>query len=394
MTMETEPDAKRQKIEPQIETLRCEFWMEKKKRQCGMQKKAGLKLCTEHMAQLDGDDERVPCPLDSKHTVKVRDMKKHLLKCNARPKEKDLWFCEDINLHLDESTHDVEDDHDEHHYFDLLKQLEFEELPSHICSHEGLLKKLGEVLNQKHALQQSSLIGNLKRLNQLSTDTFYMEYGCGKGELSRYVNLCAMRESEGQSSGYGFGFIDRGVNRQKVDNRLIKDCKEKGITTIVKRSRIDIKDLDVSKFLQATNAEKVMIISKHLCGVATDLTLCLVLKSDLISKSQFQGMLIAMCCRHVCSYALLLPESKRYLACMGFPSSKSFDVLKKAVSWAVSGDDLDKAKLGLVARRIIDESRAIAMQKRLKNYNVELFKYVERSTTLENVCLSITNASA
>ena len=79
---------------------------------------------------------------------------------------------------------------------------------------------------------------------------------------------------------------------------------------------------------------------------------------------------------------------------MGFPSSKSFDVLKKAVSWAVSGDDLDKAKLGLVARRIIDESRAIAMQKRLKNYNVELFKYVERSTTLENVCLSITNASA
>lgn len=382
-----EPSVKRQRIDD----LRCEFYMKEKKRYCGMQKKAGLRFCSQHTPQGEGVELRTPCPLDPNHSVKASDLDKHLKKCNARPKEKEYWYSQDINLQLGEATNEVEDDHDDQHYFDLLMQLEFDELPQHIGSHEGLLKKLLETKNQKHALQQSSLIGNMARLNQLSTDTFYLEYGCGKGELSRYVNLCAMQEPTEHKPGYGFGLIDRGVNRQKMDTRILNDCQARGITPTVKRSRIDIKDLDVLKFLEDTSAEKVMIISKHLCGVATDLTLCLVLKSNLHKGSRFKGMLIAMCCRHVCSYELLLPESKRYLACMGFPSAKSFLVLRKAVSWAVSGDDKQRAKVGLVARRIIDESRAIAMQKRLKNYKVDLFRYAEPSTTLENVCLSITS---
>lgn len=108
-----------------------------------------------------------------------------------------------------------------------------------------------------------------------------------------------------------------------------------------------------------------------------------------------------MCCRHVCSLEQLLPQSRKYLHDHGFTTVQSFNVLKKLVSWAVDKKDAQengilglnthqREEIGLKARRLIDESRVHALKSILNDkYKVEIFWYVQKDVTLENVCLSI-----
>lgn len=399
---------------------RCQFMIVHKGRYCAMQRKKHLKYCTQHQSE-NKDAKRVPCPLDPKHNVWDYDLERHLKKCNAKPKEvHEPWWNLNINHNLigfedkgcqpiDESS--INDEELFEKYLNLISSLqdEFEPLEYSISSHLGLQKRLSQVEHQKHPIQQSSLAGNLKLRNLLGTDNFYMEFGCGKAELSRFINLCILQDYQEEStSNYGYGLIDRGVNRMKNDPKIIKETEEfnrqKGtkICPSIKRTRLDIKDLDVNKFLSELSPSNVVAISKHLCGVATDLTLRLILNSKLIETSSFKGLLVAMCCRHVCDYNQLLPLSREYLYEKGFRSAESFKVMKKLVSWAVSGDrdtntvdaygftDQQRRQIGITTRRLIDESRLYAIRKMLpNNYKCEIFWYVNKEVTLENVCLSI-----
>ena len=69
-------------------------------------------------------------------------------------------------------------------------------------SHEG-----------KHAVQQASLVGHMERAGLLERGNVFVEFGAGKGELSRYV-FGAVGE------GCGFVLIDRRNFRQKVRAEL------------------------------------------------------------------------------------------------------------------------------------------------------------------------------
>ena len=460
----------------------CEYVLPKDNKKCRLMRKKSNKYCAEHILhqQLPKDAsnssnsltlERVPCPLDPNHTIWKSELDTHVLKCNARPKEnRDPWFELNYNSRLqsggrqrtqkgDNDNFDLADDFTitESKVLSIINGLEYPALELRVCEHKGLKPHLEERTFQKHILQQSSLIGNLKRLDMLSQEFFYMEFGCGKGELSRYINQCILEDvkgekhqkkmeeknsiKNGEGSHYGYGLIDRGKNRLKADSKIITDSESSESSKIlpqIKRSKIDIKDLNVSKFLEDVDYKNVVTVSKHLCGAATDLTLKLLLNSDLFSKDKFAGVLIAMCCRHVCSHDQLLPQSKKYLFDHGFESKQSFNVLKKIVSWAVDAKDdkptrakfnegdegnecnecngktdtnarnetnkvnaidenhpsgltsKQRQEYGLKARRIIDESRAFAMRSILgEDYNVELFWYIEDNITLENVCLSI-----
>ncbi|CUM68592.1 uncharacterized protein PRCAT00006319001 [Priceomyces carsonii] len=424
MTKEDKKGKKRRKInkEESSKRLQCGFFLVKKNRKCAMQRKEGNQFCSEHMIFDKEERKRIPCPLDPKHTVWKDDLDAHLKKCNAKLKEKeDEWFQRDINCSLKNNQNEFnvkeyEDDKVEsskihEKYIHLLEGIEFEPLIRNRADHKGLQAQLSKTQNQKHALQQSSLIGNLKEKRLLDTNCTYIEFGCGKGELSRYVNLCLIEElKEGKTDHtnhrYGYGFIDRGVNRLKADNRILKDVRESSVEFIapmIKRTRIDIKDLNLDRFLELLNPHKVVGISKHLCGAATDLTLKLVLNSSLVNQESknFGGLLIAMCCRHACSYDELLPQSREFLKQKGFRSPASFNVLRKAASWAVShkisegnGNESeaisnDKRKLGLKARRLIDESRVFAMKQLLPNFEVDMFLYTDTDVTLENVCLCV-----
>ncbi|KAI5963880.1 TRM13 [Candida theae] len=403
------PELKKQKSDkPQL--YQCEYVIPKKNKRCRMLRKKQNKFCSEHMIHdASSSQKRIPCPLNPNHTIWEKDLKSHLEKCNARPKkEHDLWYIENFNSQMANSV-DVDfvdgPEQDDNYCREVLDKIEFEPLEKIVCQHDGLLSQLQEKTNQKHVIQQSSLIGNLKRLRLLSLDAFYMEFGCGKGELSRYVNQCVLRDFSKSAEGYGFGLIDRGTNRLKADNKIIQDSEPFQITPIVKRSKIDIKHLNLDKFLEDVNPTRVVAISKHLCGAATDLTLKSLLNSSLFEGKRFGGVLIAMCCRHVCFQDEFLPQSKQYLINLGFNTRQSMTTLTKMVSWGVnldsdstSEDNVDSGltskqryEYGIKARRIIDESRVHALKMILgHDYNVEIFWYVDTDITKENVCLSIT----
>ncbi|KAI5950915.1 TRM13 [Candida jiufengensis] len=418
-------DIKRQKLDNPI-AYQCQFVVTKKNKtkQCRMMRKKENRYCSEHMIhdnESSNTKKRIPCPLNPNHTVWEKELDTHVLKCNAKPKvDRNRWFQLNINSTLQNSKDfELEKDSEtlnDQYYRDLLDKMEFEPLKSHICEHPGLTTQLEQKTYQKHVLQQSSLIGNLKRLNLLSTDTFYMEYGCGKAELSRYVNQCIIHDNLAGTNCYGYGLIDRGNNRLKCDSKIIQDSEPYDLNPIVKRAKIDIKDLKLDEFIEDIKPRNIVAISKHLCGAATDLTLKSILNSSIVENNQFGGILIAMCCRHVCSHDQLLPGSKQFLYDHGFKSVDSFNKLKKMVSWAVNITEERKRssnstenvqneskneeesvltpnqrhEYGLKARRLIDDSRAHALRSLLNDqYEVELFWYIDSEITKENVCLSI-----
>jgi tRNA:m4X modification enzyme len=166
------------------------------------------------------------------------------------------------------------------------------------------------VKNIKHAHQQASLLGNMKRLNMLDDpSTCYVEFGAGRGELSNYLKIAV--DDHGTAT---FVLVDRTPPRNKFDSALL-GMEE--IKSLVKRHTMDIKDLvlaevpelrrdvtatqreppvkaekdtqDVeeakdgeeetaaSKEAEYVEKKPVVAISKHLCGGATDITLkCLI----------------------------------------------------------------------------------------------------------------------
>lgn len=432
----------------------CEFYLVNKQRRCAMQRKKDRRFCSEHIQHDDTEaaaekkGDRVPCPLDPKHSVWVRDLESHLTKCNAKPIERtESWFDKKRNSEL-RSLGKVEDtsaqgetgslelqtevrlvengtgENDEKDpeaerkllakCIELLRKYEAEVGPmeERILQHEGLDTWHEEKENRKHITQQSSLVGQLKEAGLLSPEMFYVEFGCGKAELSRTVNACILHDvtdDTKQQGVYGYGLIDRGVNRMKMDNKILRDCEQASapnkLEPIVKRSRIDIEHLDLDKFLEEENPQRVVGISKHLCGVATDLTLKLILNSTLL-ESRFQGLVVAMCCRHACNYDQLLPGSKAYLSEHGIQSAQDFKHLKVVITWAVCGpggdenshlsglSQAEREKMGLVARRMVDESRVHAINQLLApKFRAQLYKYAHTSTTPENSCLRITRTS-
>lgn len=408
---------KRIRKEKKVSPNRCEFYLEQKRRQCAMQRKKGHRFCSEHMVHdesqaLEVKGERIPCPLDPKHTVWLHDLELHLKKCNAKPKEKhDPWYVKNYNTKYgDDGVKKAETrlpgpEDIEKIVSLVIAYLEKKEpLKAKGSTHAGLDSWLEGKENQKHIIQQLSLVGNMKEHGLLSTSVFYVEFGCGKAELSRAVNACNIHDSKATDESYGFGLIDRGTNRMKMDSKIIKDCVKAQIKQMpkIKRSRIDIEHLHLDNFLESEQPKDVVCISKHLCGVATDLTLKLLLHSSLVENGKFHGLLVAMCCRHVCHYTQLLPDSRSYLHEHGITNEQDFVTLQRIVTWAVCGardeeskDETtllpgDKEKLGLAARRMIDESRVYAAQRAFPNYNVELFTYTDKAITLENSSICIT----
>lgn len=437
----TDKPKKERKVIPN----QCEYFMVQKQRRCAMKRKKDRRFCSEHIkfddtqSALEVKDERVDCPLDPKHSVWKRDLEVHLTKCPAKPVEKPAeWFEKGWNTRLQNGAEGTANNGEEnalevHETLGIpQKALEKEEflrvaeliwkfsesvepLVEDIKSHPGLENWHEDKENRKHIDQQSSLVAHMKAASLLSSTHFYVEFGCGRAELLRTVNTCILydeKERENQKSdSYGFGLIDRGVNRMKFDTKMVKDCEKSttSIVPIVKRLRIDIEHLHLDKFLANVPARQVVGISKHLCGVATDLTLKLILNSETVNE-KFKGLVVAMCCRHACNWGQLLPQLREFLKGYGIANESDFKVLKTIVTWAVCGpgntEDLgnlsttlnhvsgleytEREKLGLLARRMIDESRVSAARTLFgPSFQVKLFTYATRATTPENSCLHI-----
>ncbi|PVU96350.1 hypothetical protein BB561_001241 [Smittium simulii] len=203
--------------------------------------------------------------------------------------------------------------------------------------------------NLKHTLQQSSLLGHLKKNNLLNPEYRYIEFGSGKGDLSKCVYEAMGEDSlktkyilvdrknfrkkwqganQQQSINFGTNASTHSAVTEELKNSKIADSNgenKKLFDANTIRLQVDIRDLDLSglsvlcktpegnqkndiSLADTTNDNNskeyypIVAYSKHLCGAATDLALnCL---SNYEKKGgKVVGIVFALCCHHACKYS-------------------------------------------------------------------------------------------
>ncbi|KAF9952054.1 tRNA:m(4)X modification enzyme TRM13 [Mortierella alpina] len=390
----------------------CHFLILGKNKYCSLTAKLGFKFCGEHSmleegassgaeAAADGSEaktirKRIPCPFDPSHTAWADDLKAHLFKCNARPKDNPAQFSLDVNLSLPrpEKASDTTPATSETNasgksevltalsqdqLMSLIKKIQdlhakyVPEIRKQVLDHPALDERKKTVKNIKHAHQQASLLGHMKQLDMLNDPTTcYVEFGAGRGELSNYLKIAV--DDHGTAT---FVLVDRTPPRNKFDSAILG---REDIKSLVKRHTMDIKDLvlaevpEVRRDVTATQRElpvkdiptipdtqegsndnkaeqqdaqkepeyvekkPVVALSKHLCGGATDITLkCLVNYQQTESKhsplaSPVKGVLIALCCHQLCQHYMY--PNQAFLKEIDI-SADEFVYLTRMSSWAV-----------------------------------------------------------
>ena len=258
----------------------CQLWLPKKKRFCHFPPhREDAEFCSHHVPNdaPDAKRQRVPCPIDPKHTVYANDLEKHVKKCPALRYVADdkAYFQKDINVDAD-----IVEGTSKCGQLQGLSAIQFKRLVTvvealyekHIegtISTEVLCPDWGiqfyedeDVEKAKHVSQQSSIAGHLARIKLLATSLTYMEFGAGKGGLSFFISKVV--------KGCDNVLIDRKNFRRKLDAKVDRVGETK--VNPFKRLYIDIKDLVLSK-VDEVKGKHCVVISKHLCGGATDVTL-------------------------------------------------------------------------------------------------------------------------
>ncbi|ALC46810.1 CG18048, partial [Drosophila busckii] len=399
----------------------CAHYVHRKKRYCKMTPNKGSVYCGAHEPASEVIDdpaaERIPCPLDPKHTVFKRKLAKHLKICNARDQDSNLpYIVRNINAGeelVDVTEQDMEDycslklhtveDAEFYGVIDKVKRL----YETHIANkieqldkrHSSLKEAIEEedlgMETRRHLVQTSALLGILQEDQQLIDNTSFIEFGAGKGQLAFF--LATALESQKLSNSQLL-LIDRLSLRHKKDNKLTN--KE-----LVQRIRADIADLKMSQLPELQRTKRNVAISKHLCGAATDLTLRCALNDAACSADY---ILIALCCHHRCSWRSYV--GKAFLQAADI-SVREFVIITKMVSWAVSGTGLSRERrkamaeetqppqesitqrlsleeredIGYQCKRMLDYGRVEFL--RTNGFEASLKFYVPRNITLENVIL-------
>ncbi|GLD94481.1 hypothetical protein PINS_up003092 [Pythium insidiosum] len=437
---------------------RCMHRIERKNRYCNLARVAGAEYCGNHLpadtvvaskrSQHFNAERRarVPCPLDPTHTVYQYDLPKHLTVCNKLREREAMtklpFYRENINSgrHADKSettpgratesilstsTEDAEEtqehsgptQQEEQSLIDKLAAMDFADLQRrvqiafdrcvgdipvaklrHSCC-DALLQEKTEAGSSKNVLrhieQQASILGHMERVNLLDPQAAFLELGAGRGMLS-----LALAQALPDSL---FVLIDRAGNRAKADHSI----REKDARSRVLRAKIDIRHLNLSGLEEIAGAP-VVGMSKHLCGVATDLSLrsLLTLPTTTTMTAQqqqqpslsesFKGIAVALCCHHVCQWADYI--SPEFFVAQGF-TPEEFPLLASMTSWCTcaikpEGDAVarvlgiskaDRALLGRQCKRILDAGRV----EFLRNYGLqaELVHYCDIEDSVENCLL-------
>ncbi|KAG0002803.1 tRNA:m(4)X modification enzyme TRM13 [Entomortierella chlamydospora] len=434
------PRSKRQKVQgppPPVPNRprQCHFLQPNKNKYCSLTTKLGNKFCGEHSmyesatstTSSDGTEgtnggpdgqairKRIPCPFDPSHTAWADDLKAHLYKCNARPRDAAAHFSKDINLTLPNPKRSIETNDvsaaetgsaesattsstvkpdilatlSQEQLMSLIKKIQdshakhVPEIRTLILDHPALDERKKILKNIKHAHQQASLLGHMKRLDMLNdSNTCYVEFGAGRGELSNYLKIAV--DDHGTAT---FLLVDRTPSRNKFDSAIL-GLEE--IKSLVKRYTMDIKDLVLAKVPElrkdvtatqrtlpvkdAGSADKtengdsqdgseyvekkpVVAISKHLCGGATDLTLkCLTSYQQSERKhsslpSPVKGILIALCCHQLCHHYMY--PNQQFLKEIDI-SAEEFVYLTRMSSWAVCVNQTKTEKAGALSEASVD----------------------------------------
>ncbi|XP_058826188.1 tRNA:m(4)X modification enzyme TRM13 homolog [Topomyia yanbarensis] len=419
----SQPNRTEQPKQDKEEEVRCRYFVQRKKRYCKMTVGRGKLYCGEHEVSAPASEsatstDRIPCPLDPKHSISSAKLEKHLRICNARARELPAYIEPGINSRSDSdegetrpNTRKLADVSLEDLRSLVEKVTEIYETDSRInCIEELLLEHAifkEELANEsygpqtlKHLIQSASLLGIVKHERFFQKDTAFVEFGAGKGQVAFWL-ASIIQQSSSDLTNAKVLLVDKASHRHKQDNR-IEDRQ------IVYRIRADIADLVLRKLDMLQSCKSVIGVGKHLCGGATDLALrCLVRANrELPNESgQFrsEGFVFALCCHHRCDWKTYV--GKKFLLSKGIGHSE-FELIVRMVSWAVCGSGTSREKrkqtetddcvkygftrterevIGRKCKRVLDLGRLDYLA--LNGFTAHLKYYAKSDITLENVCL-------
>lgn len=386
-----------------------------------MAPKFGKKFCVEHggveKEETEEESERIPCPYDSKHSCYLRKLRKHLKKCNSRPKDLPSYIAPQVNL-MDSECSAAEDIRysittlPDDSLLDLIRKIEslyaegkFECWKS-ILEHECMISAVNNselgMNTKKHLIQNSSLIKNMEENNFLRENVTFVEFGAGRAQLGFWIAQ-AIKDKEKCS----LILIDKASQRHKSDNKL------KGASPVkTMRIRADIADLALGKIPLLTESKNEVVgVTKHLCGIATDLALRCIVNGKLEGLN-VSGILMAFCCHHRCTWTSY--AGKEFLLNVGF-TPYEFSALCSISSWATCGSGKPRSKwteesteetegsmeidryrrhglsqeireeIGRKCKMILNYGRLKYLEKH--GYEAKLIYYVEQNVSPENVCI-------
>lgn len=200
----------------------------------------------------------------------------------------------------------------------------------------------------RHIEQQASILEHMSKAKLLQDrEAVYVELGAGRGMLS--LALAQLFPSS------LFVLVDRAHTRGKADHFIGSETGN-AQTKRALRAKIDIRHLNFAG-MDEVRSKLVVCMSKHLCGVATDLSLRAIMQTLPGARPQsessaalqpsapmppanstFAGLAIALCCHHVCVWQdYINPE---FFVAQGF-RAEEFELLTGMTSWTTCGMSLE-----------------------------------------------------
>lgn len=336
----------------------CSHFVTRKKRLCRITVAKGEIYCGEHLPLKelkDGDSDereechrkRIPCPLDPKHTVYEKNLHKHLKICNAKVTNLPEYILPGLNAGPDDCPEEKKDFRLSQVDAEILKRViekvnsiydKFkveDTIEEQIQTHDLLKEEISNAERGqetlKHLIQTSSLLSQMEHSAFLKNDTAFIEFGAGKGQVAYWLAQAAEN-----LEGSHVLLIDKASLRHKKDNKM-KD------THSIQRIRADISDFDIRKYDLLQNSKRIVGVSKHLCGAATDFTIRCILNGNDNGRTdgKTEGFIIALCCHHRCSWK---PFVGKHFFIEHNVTVDEFIIITKMVGWAVCGTGMSRER--------------------------------------------------
>mmetsp|Transcript_3534 Transcript_3534/g.5120 ORF Transcript_3534/g.5120 Transcript_3534/m.5120 type:complete len:407 (+) Transcript_3534:157-1377(+) len=374
--------------------VRCKFYVKRKARTCTLRPTPGEEFCVHHKTK----EKWIPCPLDPKHDVKEEELEAHLRVCNVT-KQKEMLESQEYyskGINTDKGVEEQQGpkslaDFSQDEKQELISQLdslvektEGKECPDALkCAARGIAPEERSKIakrRKRHVVQEEALIDYIRKIlgeDNFKSNSCYVEMGCGKGGLSKTIS-----DTIGEGNQGTFVLVDRGAFSNKKC-RVLRDRSDR----CVNRLRIDIRDLDLWKVRLVKKGieqgSKIAIVSKHLCGVATDYTL------RVVHGNCPDVVVIALCCHNQCSFDAYC--NRKWLTETLGLTRRMFDCLRLMSSWAlISSDDSDgdvekRVEIGRKCKKLINLGRVNFLEQH--GMVAHLVDYVSTVTTLENTLL-------
>ncbi|KAK6629621.1 hypothetical protein RUM43_003438 [Polyplax serrata] len=330
-----------------------------------MAPKAGKKFCVEHggverhvsVEDAEEEGDRMPCPYDSKHSCYVKKLRKHLKKCNSRPKDLPEYITPGINLTdstmptVQEVTYPISSVPEDVllHLIERINLVYAEEklnckksILTHPCMELALSNSEMGMNTKKHLIQNSSLIKNMEGNGFLKENMTFVEFGAGRGHLGFWIS-----QAVNEKTNCSLVLIDKASHRHKSDNKL------KGVSPVsTERIRADIADVELAKVSLLRESKNAVVgVTKHLCGIATDLALRCIARGK-SGGLNVAGVVMAFCCHHRCTWTSY--AGKEFLLQKGF-TPEEFSALCSISSWATCGSGRPRWKSAETTPEIVGE---------------------------------------